>query len=389
MASSLGTDKFMQVTPDVPFFTIKVEDRIYDIDINYLEEFTYQRKSNDFGEFTFSMVNVADLNLEDKFLALFEKYTECPPISLQYGWVKSGKTPWYRGILRNFTPTWRSGGYVDIEVSGEVVSLEATTRDVSSYRGNSISDIVAAIAADYGWTVVEIEQTQSFSEERVFRLSNISPIDYIRKELEPYAVNENNEPMVFYCELGDAGETKIYFVSINKGTAVQKNYNFYVNMGNYGNVLSWSASYEGNLIAGSLESAAIDLDTNDICVYGKEAANVKRTSGSLLTVYGSTTHDKMAPLLNNKWYQSNIGAQKGTLKIIGDPTIQLLQKVNVCPMTPKGDFHRFLGGTFTVESITDTIAGSYTTSLELVRADAGGTTMLLEEAINFTEKGKQ
>ena len=387
MASSRGTDMFGQETPDTPFFSLKIEDRIYDIDINYLEQFSFERKSNDFGTFTFSMVNMADLHLEDKFLALFEKYTEFPPISIQYGWVLSGRSPWYRGFISNFRPTWRSGGYVDIEVSGQLNQLEATTRDVKSYTGNSISDIVAAIANDYGWIIEEIEQTQKFSEKRTFRMTNIAPIDYIRKELEPYAVNMKNEPMVFYNDPGTAGETHIYFVSAARGTGIQKNYNFYINMGNYGNVLSWSPYYDGNLIAGALESAMIDLDTNDFCVYNQEAENVKRQSGSLLTVYGATSPDRMQAMLNNKWYHANIGSKTASLTIVGDPTINLLQLVNVCPMTPDGNFHRFLGGTFMVMGITDNISGTYTTSMELNQDSAGKKTMLLEEVVKF--KGKE
>ena len=91
--------------------------------------------------------------------------------------------------------------------------------------------------------------------------------------------------------------------------------------------------------------------------------------------------------MDNKWNQANIGAMKGQLEIIGDPTINIQQRVNVCPMTPDGNFHAFLGGTFIVSSLVDTIAQSYTTNMELTRADDGGGRMPLAETVQL--KGMQ
>ena len=385
MARSVGVDLFSPDNPDAPYFAIKIEDKIFDIDINYIKQLTVNRTMDDVGDFEFNLVNLMDTSLENKFLKLFQAYTTTmPPISFQYGWSLGEKSPWYRGYLMNYNPTFIPGGYMELNVVGKLMGASATEERIAFYKGKSISEIVAKIAEDMGWVVEELDKSVPFTEERTFRVSNIGIVDYIRKELEPYATNAKNEPFRFYADVQNGGKTHIWFISVNKKVGVQKNYNFFINMGNYGSVLSFSPKYSGLTMSGFLQSAAIDLDTNDVCVYGNEA-KAASAEGSSLTIYGSTSPDRMGPLLANKWYQNNIGSITASLEIVGDPTLVPWQSINVAPMMADGSYHRFTAGTYQIRQITDTIAGDYRTSMELFMCgtEDGTKTMQLAEAVKF------
>lgn len=385
MASSRGVDLFSPNNPDAPYFAIKIEDTIYDIEYNYIESFSIRRIMDDIGTFSFTLVNVMDLNLEDKFLALFQAYnSSLPPISFQYGWSLGEKSRWYRGYLQNYTPTFKPGGYMEIAVSGQLLGDTATTERVAAYKGKSATDIISQLAEDLGWVIEEMDPAQPFTEERTFEISNIDPVSFIRKELEPNTLTSKGEPFRFYSEVQNGSQTHIWFISVNKKVSVQKNYNFFINMGNYGSVLSWSPSYSGLTMLGYMQSATVDVDTNDVCVYGSEAKAAAK-EGASLTVYGSTSPDRMGPLLTNKWYQSNIGSFSASLEIVGDPTLVPYQSVNVLPMTADGRLHRYTSGTYQIREINDTISGGFRTTLELYKlgTEDGTKTLQLEEAVEF------
>jgi len=385
MASSRGVDLFSPYNPDVPYFAIKIEDRIYDIEYNYLESFTVTRTQDDIGNFSFVIVNPADLNLEYKFAKLFSINLE-PPVSFQYGWSLGDKSPWYRGYLTDYTPEFMYG-YTKLSLHGQLMGKEASVETVQAYSGNSVSEIIADIASKNGWVVEDLDQSTKFDEEHTITVSNSDLMNYIRHKLEPIAINDKNEPFRFYSEELAGKRPHIWFVSVNKECGTQKTYNFFMNMGNFGPVLSWSPKYTGTRVASSMDSATFDLDTNDVCIYGNEAA-AAAAEGAVLTVYGSTTPDRMGPLLANKWYQTQIGGLSADLEIVGDPTLVPWQSVNVLPMMADGKLHRFTSGSYTIKNITDTIGADYRTSMELTMMSDidGNKTLPLAEAVQF--KGK-
>lgn len=383
--SSRGVEYLGKANPDAPYFAIKIQDRIYDIDINFIESFTVERKEDTFGDFSFTILNAADLGLEDKFLALLGK-SNPSNMSMQYGWNKGPKSKWYTGLIMDYNPTYMSDGFMKLDVTGHFISdAEDMNERVMSYTGTKISDIVAEIAYDMDWVIEEIEPTTTLSEPRTFRISNVNAVDFIRKELEPIAINSKKEPFKFYLDSYN-GQNHIYFVSANKQIGAQKEYNFYVNLGNYSAVLSWSPSYTGGgkQMAGAvMQSAIYDPDTNDVLIYGSEAKSAAK-GGASLTVYGSTSPDRMEALLANKWYHENIGAITATLEIVGDPTVMPLMHVNVLPFDHGGNLH-LSAGTYLVRKVTDTISGDFRTTLDLVHSgiENGTKTLDLTTAVNY------
>ena len=393
--SSRGVEYLGFNNPDAPYFAIKIQDKIFDIDINFIESLTIERSVDSFGNFAFTIVNVMDVQfgfgLEEKLMALItsDDNTDGTNISMQYGWNKGLKSRWFSGRVFEYRPTFMPDGYMKFEVTGNLVKCgEDVIEQVKAYRGTSISEIVREISEDMGWLIEEIEPTVPLSEPLDFRLTNVRADDYIRTELEPQAYNAKKEPFRFVLDSYD-NQNHVYFVSANKSIAkgsVQKNFNFFINAGNYGSVLSWSPSYQGSVVSGMvMDSPIFDSNTNDIVVYGSDS-KIGAKGGPGLTVYGSTTPDRMEALLANKWFNTNVagGAIQANMEIVGDPTVQPQTHVNVLPFDHNGDLH-FSGGTYLVQKVTDTISGDYRTSLEMFKAgiDNGTKTMNLTEAVEF------
>lgn len=365
--ANYGVTYFEPHNPDTPYFAIKIEDKIYDIETNYIENLTVKRLMDDVGEFSFIIINYYDLlegkDLENRLFRLFAAYEDqLPPITFEYGWALGEKSGWKYGQMKDFTTEYVAGGFHRINVTGILMGSEGDQEQVEELKGNSITEIFSAVAANNNWIVDQLDQSVPFSEERSFRISNIDPVSYVRKELEPYAVTENNMPFKFYVEEKEDG-THVRFVAVNT-FAGDRMYNFFINMGNYGSVLSWSPTYSGYTMAAFMQAAMVDNETNDVHIYGSPKKGP--TGQSNLTVYGSTSPDRMQALIANKWFQTNVAALKASLTIIGDPTLQPYMQVNVMPMLANGEPHRPTAGVYTILQITDTLSpGDYQTEMEL------------------------
>ena len=291
-----GIDYFKPHNPDAPYFAIKIEDKIYDIETNFIENLTVKRLQDDVGEFSFIIINYWDLELENKFYALFQAYEDSlPPISFQYGWALGDKSDWKQGQMKDFTTEYLAGGYHRINVTGILMCSDSSQEQVEEVKGNSITDVFRQVAAKNNWVIDQIDESVPFSEERSFRLSNIAPVDYVRKELEPYAVTEDNIPFKFFIE-EQGGVNHVRFMAVDS-FAGERTFNFFINMGNYGPVLAWSPTYSGYTMQAFMQAAMVDNETNDIRTYGTPKKGPTGASG--LTVYGSTSPDRMQALLAN------------------------------------------------------------------------------------------
>lgn len=382
MANGGKIDLFTPSNPTSPYLAIKIDDRVYDLTVNFIKSLKVHRATDTLGTFEFTLVDTMDLNLEAKFMKLIMDETN--DLSFQYGWAEGSKSPWYWGKIRNYNPSFHSNFNLTLTATGEL-SPEGPKNRVMSYKGNSISDIVAQVCDREGWNLVELDQTDPFTEERQFVQGNMPSIDFIREKLEPEALVKGS-PVTFYLTT-DADGAKAYFVAVDKHiNNIKRNYNFLINAGNYGSVISFDPAYDGSMVAVVAEEAGFfDSETNEISVYGSEASAAAKETD--LTIYGSTTPDKMKALLANKWYAKNVGMYNATLVIWGDPHITPMDYINIMPMRPDGTIHH-TGGTYQVIEAIDEVAGSFTTTLTLVKANykhTGGT-MPFEEVISLKNK---
>lgn len=377
-----GVGPFAPDNPMSPFVCIKVAGKVYDIDVNFITGISVSRSTDAIGSFEFNFEDTMDLSLEEKFMALINETSN--DLSFQYGWRNGAKSKWYYGKIYDYNPSFRANFTLSIKVTG-TIDNNTKTNHQQSYKGTSISQIVKQVCEQEGWTVVALDESDPLDEERVFVQGNVESIDFITEKLEPEAT-KSGMPFQFYLDVSADG-AEAYFVTIDHYSAVKQNYNFLINAGNYGSVISFEPSYNGSAIAPIAQEAAFfDGETNEISVY---EANEKAASEADLAIYNSTSPDRMKPLLANKWFQKNIGCYTAVLVIVGDPEIQPMDFINVMPMRPDGSIHHS-GGTYLVTKIDETITtASYTTTLTLTkmsRVSDGAGTMPFAEVVQLRNK---
>lgn len=375
-----GIDMFTPNNPMSPYLCIKIDGKVYDIDVNFIRSLNIHRSTDVLGTFEFTIEDTFDLALEQKFMKLITE--EVNDLSFQYGWAEGEKSPWYCGKIYDYTPAFHPNFALSITAKGYLDDKEREAHS-RSFKGKKISDIVSDMCKAEGWKMVALDESDPLDEELTIVQGNVQTIDIIREKLEPEAM-KGSKPFHFYLETTAEG-ANAYFVTVDKFSVVKKNYNFLINAGNYGSVISFEPAYNGSQVAVLAEEAGFfDIGTNEISVYGSEAKGGGATD---LTIYGSTTPDRMKPLLQNKWFEKNFGCYNATLVIVGDPTIRPMEYINIMPMRPDGSIHH-TGGTYLVKEVVDEIGGTYTTTLTLIKMSPNedGGTMPFEEAVQLKNK---
>ena len=96
-SNSLGVDLFTPDNPLSPLLSIKLDGKIYDLDVNFIRSLTVERATDTLGSFEFVIEDTMDLSLEQKFMKLIME--EVNDLSFQYGWSNGDKSPWYCGKI--------------------------------------------------------------------------------------------------------------------------------------------------------------------------------------------------------------------------------------------------------------------------------------------------
>lgn len=366
-----GVGLYDGLTAQSPYMVVKIGSRIYNLDHpNFLQSFQFTRRSESMGEYEIVMTDLMDLDLEAKLINAIQNPT-LNPVSFQYGWgmPPGEKSAWYKGILISYNASFLPNNGLTVTLRG-IVNESFGLPQTKTYRGNRISDIVAQVAEYEGWTMVKLDATEDLAEEREFHQQNQTSIEFIRTTLVPEA-NKGQYPVRFMQTATATDGTQCWFIKTDpkNPTVTRKEFNFMINAGNFGNVISFSPNYEGaQLAALNTQIGFVDRETNDMIVYENQASQIAGADKLLPRniPYGSTTPDMMSSILQNHWYGQNVGGYDATLEIVGDPKVAPLEYINIIPMRPDGRVHH-TGGIYQVMEVVDNIQGSYKTTIQCVK----------------------
>lgn len=381
---NLGTniDLYLPYMPASPYFAIKLDGKIYDLSVNFLKEMSFEKAGDREGKWSFTMEDTMDLSLEAKLWTLLQNGDK--NVCFQYGWYNGLRSEWNVGRLNDYLPAFHSNTSMTLTLEG-VIAPRDLEDQIMAFKGRNPVDIVQQICDNEGWPLVEVDKADNFDEEMEFIQGNEPSFEFIRNKIEPEC-SSNGTPMKFYLE-NDADGPKAYFIKMNKyQTRIKQNYNFMINAGNYGSVLSFEPSYRGtNIMADAKETFGfVDVKSNEVTVYNAQAKVAESTQPNI-GIYGSTSADKMKSLISNRWYDRNVGAYQATLTIVGNPNMKPVEYINVMPFRPDGTIHH-TGGTYQIIGVTDTIQGGvYITTLQLTKANLPetGETLPFEEVVKF------
>lgn len=366
--SPYGVPKYNPKVPMSPYLRVKIGDVMYDMTSpNFLESFSFERQFGGRGEYTITMSDIMDYNLESKLINILQEGK--PSVSFQYGHAQGSRSPWYRGYLKNYQPTFNGNltasfnitGLAEMEF-GKILNRKYYLRDYGYRYSNLIKELCLA----EGWKIKEpfilSDKTADESIEVVGKTAHY----FIQYIISPKTF-KNGNPTQFYSYCHSDGVKVILdsFDPLNPKPP-KKEYNFVINGGNYGSVLEFTPNYEGTAFYGlNFEASRVDRVTNQFNMF-KVDTSLKQYP--LRTAYmGADSVEEFNHILQNKWIEETMMAfSNASLSIVGDPDINPTDTINIIPIRPDGRLH-ISGGTYRVMTVTDEISSGFTTSLTLMK----------------------
>lgn len=364
-------------TPLSPYFSIKIAGKIYDLSHDYLVSMTYMEGESLTGSMEFDIEDTMDLDLETKFMALLNKDGGEGQSSFQFGWQGlnvQDLSPWIPFIVTDYTPTFHPPHTMRIHVQCQCTSMKED--DIQTYKGNTWNDIVQQLCKREGWAIGEFDTADPPGEKLEMRQANTETLAFIRRNILPKCMCKGR-PMVFYVD-PTSGTPTAYFLSVEHAVGNPKE-KFLIYAGKYSNVLTFSPSYSGKVMAaGAQEIGYIDEETGDVKIW-KAGAGDSENARYEINVMNSTNKDYMEAMIMNKWYGRNVASYTATLKTVGSFKVKPTDTVDIIPFRIDGTPH-YSAGNYFVQEVRHDIAGSFTTTYTLLRAQDAMSEFKAEES---------
>jgi hypothetical protein len=348
-----------------PYLCIKLNGKVYDVDVNFLKSAIFVKQCDDMGTLDFVIEDTMDLSLEAQIMAMIANAGQ-PLMSFQYGWYNGPKSPWFEAMIMDFKPTFHPPHTVTMTVNA-VLDVKPPETHCKTWIGDDITKIVTQICGEEGWAIAEIDQADPLSKEREFVQGNMQSVSFIREKLIPEATSGGME-MKFMLTTTEGGGARAYFIRQDKHmSSPVREYKVYA--GNEGPVISFDPSYNGiEVSAKDQDVVFIDDLNNEAYVYKADVSGVAPLQTEL-TVYNATSPDKMEQMGTRRWYQRNMGSYPATLTVVGDPNISPLEYVDIFAFRLDHSLHH-TSGRYLITEIRDEIGPHYATTLTLIRFDS-------------------
>lgn len=252
--------------------------------------------------------------------------------------------------------------------------------------GSSPSAAVRSIANKMGWKIGRIDEAQQLKggggETVTFNLANDNPSEYIKYKIAPRAIRKEDGKggYQFYLDSTTTPAT-VYFHPVDLASGGLRTYVY--QKGKNSPILDFSISstiYPGaeGSVATEYRAAGIDpLTKGSFNITAPYSENVQDVSGTNKTTLTNTnpalvntsglSADEISASVAYRYSSSNIG-EEGTLTIIGDPSIAILDNVRIIILNNDNTMHH-LSGIYQVNGINHHIStGTMTTTLSVVKA---------------------
>ena len=336
-------------------------------------------------------------------------------IQIRYGWVTGLTSPLYTCSASTYSIDFKNAGVI-MSINGIVEGLSPSgapglignpdvSLDSSSYSSTSSSlpntslvtidtqtinptEAVKSIAQSQGWaigTYVETEDIQLANEDSISMIKEY-PITYINSIISPYSVSKNGvSGFRFYLDNSTNPPTS-HFVPASSAMS-----------------LAASKTY---VYAKGVNTSVIDLSLNINGVFGGTGSTSTVTQSTVQTidpitkeVLGNSTNTNEQTATNESGYThtpsnqaSTFGASgvsaaqataaqmyamttaagaipySGSLTILGDPSINLMDTIMIAVITNKGNLHAASGVYMINEMVADSIqGGKFLTSMKVMK----------------------
>lgn len=337
-------------------------------------------------------------------------------LRIQYGYHNGAMSPILSYQIMKAKPDL-DGGISKLSVEGIMMSYVDNKKSIDSgtYGGTDesgqdilISDIVSSIAKSTGWKIGHIEPTKPIKDvrgfNRSFTRSQMTPVDFIKYELAPYAISSKTGaggyvvildsqssttdnrisdtylsflPMSY--KLDSSGKSTTSSSTSISSTTTNSTYTFDVRTPSgvsYNKVISFTPDMN-LIIPGLLGTTTVvgSSDTTDPSGYSMtDRQSHERLESYIPSKYGEVVRvdstisnsesESMAKSMQDSVFSTSFRAE---LEVQGNPHIYILDIIEVNYIMANNTLHHS-SGQYIVGGVIDRLnGGSYTTQLSLLR----------------------
>jgi hypothetical protein len=370
MADS-GISLYNPKVPQCSYIKLKLGGVTYEAQTpNFIKSFSFSKTAyRGRGSFTIVISDVMDYGMEQRILDSTLGSNGAKPIYFQYGHAEGSRSPWFAGTIRDYTPNFLTNlnanftltGFSDISYGNYINK----TYYLSDY-GKRISNIIKAICEAEGWKLAEPFVTSDIYEGKSIYISNKTAIEAIQQDLVPKAFKNKNSLGFLHYTRNDSVHVRLVEIDVTKIKISKKDFNFVINGGNYGSVLSFAPQYSGTVYASlKVQAGYVDRETNQFTLF-KNDPNLGKNYPDNTQFLGATSVPEFNNLIQNQWIGNSLAKITAQMEIVGDPDIYPMDYINVIPIRPDGKLHHS-AGTYYVNTVEDSIQGAYKTTLGLIR----------------------
>lgn len=347
---------------------------------NIVQSFEITRVEN---EATETLITLFDDNWEELEEILSKNFDR---IYVQYGYPNTSmKSKLYKLTLTGYSLEFIDTGtiiHVTASVGTATDNLSPMSIPLDTYNP---TEAVKKICESLGYIVKDenFDESKDIQADNPFNLVEDLPISYITHVIIPQASQEGEELFSFDVDSDNVAYFKRQNSLINSST---ENYRTYIYGKGYdSSVLSIEFDIRGTYGGVGQTEVVTGFKSSVIGTDNKEEYNYDINKSKALTyATGNVTHTKSTQSVvvtdnagytqrqaSNKlyYYMKDMvnGAYECTMKIVGDPTIELADWIRIINVTDKGSLHH-TSGLYMVLEVTDSIEnGDMITALKLMR----------------------
>jgi len=314
-------------------------------------------------------------------------------VDIRYGYVTGKQSALISCILGKYNVKFTMNGTI-ITVQAMSTSVHKNLDLVSVKTGSSNpSEAAKSLCQAAGFQIGTFEETLDVDLPGGFSALKEHPVSYINQRIAPYAMRKADGLGGYRLLLDDTtNPPTAHFMPLSAQAKADHVYIY--GKGINSSVISLDIDVNGvfggtgiNGATTNIEAGNIDATTEDSTTINSntEAAAAAATNTTEEAVYTDTpgtqqdiistdglTTEQAIAAVNSAVSLSGSIPYSGTIVILGDPTINVSDTIELKVLKTNGDVYEAISGKYLVTGVQDSITnGKYTTSIKVVK-DIGG-----------------
>lgn len=322
-------------------------------------------------------------------------------VTIRYGYVGGKQSAVLDCLVSNYNIKFKTSGVI-LTVRGLVRSIvDNMTLMTLDTETTNPTEAAKAICKYAGYKIGKFEETKDIDlgGNQSFVILKEHPLTYINEKIAPMAIGKSTGMSGYklYIDYGTTPPTASFLNIMYQSSNSVKSYVYAKGINT--SVISLDVDVTGvfggtsaSNTTTSAQSSSIDPATEDVSdISGTTSSNSPKTTPNGDPAYTNTpptqenilSTDGLTPEMSEAAVQNVLSLSgsvpyKGSITILGDPTLVIGDSIDIVVLTSTGDVYDVISGQYYVTGVSDTIeGGKFTTTLSIVKKiSAAGTTSI-------------